>query len=773
MRAGKCSTQDMVVSGGIRTMRALIAFVCILITLPAFAQVPGADWAGSDDVTFYLDFEDTTYALKAAGNPYQFGYNFELVDGGLRGTAWQATHRLGYIGFDGLDNVPLEAGTVSMYVKSGDANIFTDGEAHCFASLCRTTEGMLTDESLWPKQGLAMSLRKTEANTIDLIAHVGGDEWNWDAEDVVVASVDAAGLDPDGWHHLAFSWDFDSRGMWLVVDGEVAEGEIPETIERPHEYLAAIFGNTYHYRRENQQPLGGMMDEIAILSVPWPEAESVMAADAPLTAERPQDPTWTAEATLFPDDPDLARCEQVARQHLRMMLETQRHGGWCLSIKWPSMLQWTAKFRMPEPRNMIWLSKDSHTAFGAAEMLFAYEATGDERYLQAARATGDMYIETQNDEFGLWHHGYYYEDGRYIPDAGHHALIQDHCQTGPIFLLCYLHRVTGEQKYLDAAKKGADFLIIAQNANGSWPHHWLLKTETGVTARGIEGGGEVNDYGTSGPVQALLNMHEYTGDERYREAALRGADWLVEAFIDNGEIAGWAGQYDAENNPAPARHFEPPSVTQYGARWAASGLYAAYRETLDEKYLAPMARVIEWFNDNAIMFDGEEGWWWDYDAETGRPIKMYRNEVYFLDDPAQVEKLVEVTAADGPPRPADRVNVPGLRNQYEDVVAHPEGRVREQPTQEELAEYVERTAPYYVRAFIEGGSPPLNERVGLYTWEYQSGLGTNLVRHQVVRFCDLMMRARAARGDIPADNPLFRRIDAYVSWNKVLLDYGE
>lgn len=749
-------------------MRFLVAILCILITLPALAQVPGADWAGANDVSFYLDFEDTTYAWKAAGNPYQFGNNWELVDGGLAGKAWRNTHKLGYIGFDGLDNVPLEAGTVSMWVRSGDANIFADGKPHSFAALCRTTEGMIDQEDLWPKQGLSLSLRKSEDNTIDLIAHVGGDEWNWDADEVVAASTDVSGLSADQWHHLAFSWDFGDRGMWLVVDGTVVEGEIPGVVERPHEYLAAIFGNTYEYRAEDQEPLDGMMDEIAILSAPWPEAQQVMATDAPLTADRPGDPTWTAEATLFPDDPNLARCEQVARQHLKMMLATQRYGGWCLNIKWPSNLQWTAKFRMPEPRNMIWLSKDSHTAFGAMELLFAYEALGDERYLEAARATGEMYLTTQDEEFGLWHHGYYYEDGEYIPDAGHHALIQDHCQTGPITLLCYLHRVTGGQKYLDAAKRGADFLIRAQNPNGSWPHHWLLETQTGVTARGIEGGGEINDYGTSGPVQALLNMHEYTGEERYREAALRGADWLVEAFIDNGAIAGWAAQYDADNNPAAARHFEPPSVTQYAPRWAAGGLYAAYRETGDEKYLAPMKRVLEWFETNKV--GGEDAWWWDYDVETGRPIQMYRNEIYYLDDPAQVQAYVEATGADGPPQPRDSVNVAGLRNQYEDVVAHPQGQEREQPTREELAEYVERTAPYYVQAFIEGGSPPLNQRVGLYTWEYQSGLGTNLVRHQCVRFCDLLMRARAARGDIPVDNPLFRRIDAYIGWNKILLD---
>ncbi len=753
-------------------MRSLLICLCILITLPALAQVPGAGWAGSDEVTFYLDFNDTTYAWKAAGNPYQFGNNWELVDGGLDGKAWRNTTKLGYIGFDGLANVPLEAGTVSMYVKSGDANIFADSRVHCFAALCRTIEGMVAKTELWPEQGLALSLRKTEGNTIDLIAHVGGDEWNWDAEEVVVASADASQLNPRAWHHLAFSWDFATRKVWLAIDEEATEGAIPEAVKRPHEYLAALFGNSHEYRAEDQQPLNGMMDEIAILSVPWPQAQQVMAGDAPLgaraQAERPTDPTWTAEATLFPDDPDLARCEQVARQHLQMMLETQRHGAWCLRVNWPSKLQWTAKFRMPEPRNMIWLSKDSHPAFGAAEMLFAYEATGDERYLESARATGEMYLETQNEQYGLWHHGYYYDNGEYVPDAGHHALIQDHCQTGPIFLLCYLHRVTGEQTYVDAAKRGADFLILAQNPNGSWPHHWLLATQTGVTARGVEHGGEINDYGTSAPVATLLNMYAYTGDESYREAALRGADWLIASFIDTGKIAGWAGQYDADNQPAAARHFEPVAVTQYGARWAATGLYAAYKETRDEKYVAPMKRLLEWFEANKIDVDGKDAWWWDYDVETGRPIQMYRNEVYFMDDPARVREYMAATGRDTPPQPHDSVNVQALRNQYEQMLVRPEGRVMAQPTREELTAFVERSAPYYVNAYIEGGAPPLNQRVGLYTWEYASGLGTNLVRHQVVRICDLLMRARAVRGEIPVDNPLFRRVDAFVGWNKVL-----
>ena len=750
-------------------MRYPLVVLLLTVAVAAGAQVPGARWAGHEAVTFYLDFEDGTYAWKAAGNPYQFGAEFELVEGGPAGQAWRNTSRMGYLGFDGLDNVPLEAGTVSLHVRSGEGSIFADGRAHSICALPRTIEGMVAQRELWPAQGLALALRKTEANTLDLIAHVGGDEWMWGSEPTVLASTDVSGLAPGEWHHFAFSWDFATRAVWLVVDGAVTEGAIPEAIERPHEYLCAIFGNTQEYRAEHQQPLDGLLDEIAILSVPWPEARDIMASDAPLTTARPEDPKWTAEATLFPDDPDLARCEQVARQHLDMLVATQRHGGWCLNIKWPSRLQWTAKFRMPEPRNMVWLSKDSHTAFAATQLLFAYEALGDERYLRAARNTGEMYLATQDPELGSWVHGYYYDDGAYVPDAVN-PLIQDHCQSGPLMLLCYLHRVTGEERYLDGAQRSAEFLIRAQNPSGSWSHHWDVERAVGVQAYGAERGGEVNDYGTSGPIGALLSMYRYTGEERYRDAALRGADWLVAAFIDTGTPAGWAGQYDEANQPVAARHFEPPSVTQYAARWAASGLFAAYSVTLDEKYLAPVRRVLEWFEANRV---GDEGWWWDYDVPTGRPISMYRRDVYFLDDPAQVQAYLAATASESPPRPHDWVNVPALHNELAQTEQYPQGRIMDPPTGEELAAYVADSAPRYVSAYIEGGSPPLNERVGLYTWDSQAGWGTNLVRHQVVRFCDLLMRARAARGDIPVENPLFRRIDAWVGWNKILLDYDD
>lgn len=739
-------------------VRSAALALAVLISANAFAQVPGADWAGDDAVTFYLDFEDEALAWKAAGNPCQFGDLFEVVPSDLHGQAWRNTGRMGYIGYDGLANVPLEAGTVSLQVKSGEGNIFADGRAHGICSLVRTTAGMTGQRDLWGTQGLGLVLRKSEGNQMELTAIAGGDRWQRFGEETVVASLDASALDPAQWHHLAFSWDFATRRIWLAVDGNEAEGAIPEAIERPHEYAAMILGNTQDYLSENQAPLDGLLDEVAMLSVPWPQAREVMTAHAPYAAARPQAPAWETPATLFPDDSELAHCEEVAREYLEVLVQTQRHGGWGLSIKWPSLLHWSAKFRMPEPRNMLWLSKDNHTAFTAAQLLFAYEALGDGRYLEAARNTGEMYLATQDPELGSWVHGYYYEDGEYVPDSDT-PLIQDHVQTGPLMLLCYLHRVTGDERYLEAARRNADFLIRAQNPNGSWAHHWDVERGVGVTASGAEGGGEINDFGTSGPVAALLNIYRYFGEERYREAALRGADWLIDSFIDTGKLAGWAGQYDAQNQPVAARHFEPPAVTQYGARWAADGLFAAYAVTRDDRYLAPVRRVVEWFEANRV---GDDGWWWDYDIESGRPISMYSREIYFLDDPAQVQALMTRTAAATPPKPSDSVKFESLRTQLERIEGEPFGRVLPQPTREELAEYV---AEFKTRFAAEPHT--------LYPNRWQAGYGLTLTRYQVVRFCDLLMRARAVRGDIPLDNPLFRRIEASAGWNRILFDFDE
>lgn len=734
-----------------------MALAVSMAAAPASAlPAPGAEWAGHEAISLYVDFAEGVGAWRAAGNPWPVGRHYELPAG-----AWTNTAPDGYVAWDATENVPIESGTVSLIVRSREGNVFSDGRPHCIASLPRTVSGMYADQTRWASAGLALSLRKTAEDTLDLIVHVGGDEWMRGAEPVPVISVDAAALSPGGPHHLAFSWHWPERKLWLAIDGEEREAAIPDALQEPWPLLAACFGNTQNYLPNAQEPLDGLLDEIAIIALPWPEARAVMSGATPLTAARPALPQFGTEVTLFPDSEELARLEWLARNHLNMLVATQNHGGWDLNIQWPSLMGTNAKTRLPAPDTYVPCSKDNNTAFGAMLLAFGHEALGDERYLQAAIRTAEFYLAAQDEE-GWWCHGYWHEHGRYVPDAPI-ALVQDHVQTGPTMLLMYLHHITGEQRFADAAKRNADFLLKAQNPSGSWPHHWDPERQAGISVTGEVGAGEVNDYGTSGPIEALLWMHQLTGEERYREAALRGADWLVKVLIETDKVVGWAGQYDADNRPLPARHHEPAAVTQYAPRWATTGLLAAWRATRDERYLEPLRKVIAWFEANETA-DG--GWWWDYDVETGRPIEMYQRTIYFVDDPAQVREYADASGQPAP-KPGDWVQVEQLRAEVQRAAERPEGNLMDQPGREELAAYVAAQTPHYIEYYVRGDRQPLNEEAGLFTHESTAGTAITLGKHQIVRFLDLLMRARAARGDIPADDPALRRTEAFVGWHKI------
>jgi len=724
-------------------------------------QVTNSDASDSDasEVVFHLNFEKYPYAIKSGGNPYPIGKNFELIPKGKSGSGWTNTAKDGFIGFAGDDNIPIEKGTVSMWVKSDYKNIFNDGVKRTFVSLPRTIEGMTSDSNIWKQNGLALSLRKTEMNTLDLIVHIGGDSKMYGSIPITVISEDISNLPENEWHHFVFSWDFNDRKLWLIINGKEHEADIPKDILNPHKYLAIIFGNTEDRFLINQEPLDAIIDDITILNESYPNAGGALQRSYNGT---PQILDLKKKAEIFTTDASLSRIEEMVRTHLDLLVDTQRHGGWQLMIMWPSLLQYNGRFRLPAPKNMIGLTKDNQTAFGAAELLWAYETLGDKKYLDAAVKTGEMYLETQSDK-GYWVYGYYYEDNRYIP-ATSDVSIQDHVQTGPISFLTYLYIVTGDERYLNAAKKNADFLVNIQNPNGSWSHHYDPIVQQSLSSTGDVGGGEINDYGTSAPVEALLELYKVTGDTKYRSAALKGASWIENALIENDTVIGWAGQYNANNKPIEARHFEPVSVTQLGIHWAARGLLAAYRETKNEKFLEPLKKTLDWLDRNKVG----NGWWFDYDISTGRPIAMWQRQIYFLDDSQQIKNYVNVSGRKLP-TPTNDINYDAFRRVMKDTIKYPAGLILEIPTKGKLIEYVSDAAPIIVQKYIEGGSSPVDSETGLYLFEGPSGLYTNLVRHQVIRGLNLLMRARAARGDIPLDQPQFKHNKSFVGWHQIHL----
>ena len=358
----------------------------------------------------------------------------------------------------------------------------------------------------------------------------------------------------------------------------------------------------------------------------------------------------------------LMRVERATRRWLKIVANLQQGGGWRLKHEapWPDAprrqrpVSGASGFTIVDNRKAYSVSRT------AMQFIYAYETFGDERYLNVAKQTAELYLRSQGPD-GWWMHTIFVDrEGQpVIPQEHrdgwlkHHIMIQDHVQTGVIVFLVYMHRITNDKRYLAAAVKGADFLLLSQNPNGSWSHHWNAIARRGETDTGLEHGGELNDQATTEALRTLLLMYHVTGDKKYLPPIRRGGNWIVAAQM-KGPTFGWAAQYDKDNNPIWARTFEPPAVDDgNGNEFALRGLRFMYQLTADKKYLDAGDRCIAWLK-RAIEADKDGILWSYYDPKTGRPIMPSndrRREVYFLDTNLKMrEKAKTLYSGQGGPR---------------------------------------------------------------------------------------------------------------------------
>ena len=253
----------------------------------------------------------------------------------------------------------------------------------------------------------------------------------------------------------------------------------------------------------------------------------------------------------------------------------------------------------------------------------AYEVLGDRRWLDAARNTADLLLKAKTSA-GIWSSNYLMIEGKrpvpYLPFGDADVLgLEDDIQTHPIMMLIWLWRLTKDMHYRDTAIKGAELLIRAQNANGSWPQYWSLSDGK---PRG-HGHSVLNDGATTEPMFVLLMMYHATGDERWLAPIPQAVDWIISAQNRQGGIPGWAEQYDADNKPSWGREFEPPAVCPVPTNMAITGLDLAYRLTGNDKYLEPMRTLAGWLKENM-----RDEWGFYTDPKTAEPIHALNGKVY-------------------------------------------------------------------------------------------------------------------------------------------------
>lgn len=128
-----------------------------------------------------------------------------------------------------------------------------------------------------------------------------------------------------------------------------------------------------------------------------------------------------------------------------------------------------------------------------------------------------------------------------------------------------------------------------------------------------------NDATTPRVIETLLEAWKYTGQARYRAAALRTADWLLRAQFPAPQ-PGWAQAYDYAMNPTWTRIYEPPALSARETAYVIRTLLNAYRLTRNAAYKTAAERAESWLRPLAVR-KGAVMWWPMFvEFESNKPV---------------------------------------------------------------------------------------------------------------------------------------------------------
>ena len=141
--------------------------------------------------------------------------------------------------------------------------------------------------------------------------------------------------------------------------------------------------------------------------------------------------------------------------------------------------------------------------------LLLSQQTGERRWLELAQRWGEHGLTIQESDGG-----FYLIDSEYYNTD----LAADELRG-----LAFLFELTGDQRYLQAAARFADWHLARQRSNGSWP---LSIDRDGNVVVPTVGPGDMPNL-----TIALLRLHHLTGRQDYLAAAVRATDYSLSMQI--------------------------------------------------------------------------------------------------------------------------------------------------------------------------------------------------------------------------------------------------
>ncbi|MDP6505553.1 MAG: hypothetical protein QF886_18175, partial [Planctomycetota bacterium] len=469
-------------------------------------------------------FDEGLHANQGAANPFSASGNVELVEGRSGKAVRFANDRPAEVPweksavlFDGT-NVPADKGTISFHLRSPPGeNCWRDGKRHWLATL-------VPDAGVWGftfgEEGTALAIVKDEDDTISFrVYQLHDNRMNIELRatldimppDDVPLKLDCKSYKAPDWQSIRFSWDKTKQQVSLSTGGKTVHGECQL---RKSKYLCLLLGSPPLPRLNEEYGWYGDLDDLLVDDRTLSEAPK-LGLDLPAPAASMARPSNTPEPAKHLKGTKYELAESFLRTHMRRVEESQKFGGWNYSVAFPSMISFlSSKVTVPWGNNYFNNQLGQNSPDTAIMVLEIYETLGEESYLEIAKRTAETLLRIQRPD-GSWAQAVYFRsNGELAERYGNYAVFKDNAQAAPVRFLLYLNRFAPKKEYLEACVRTVDFMLKAQNPNGSWSIYFDRKLGHGMTYQNKQGGAH-NDRATTDAMRTLLVMYYQTGELKY------------------------------------------------------------------------------------------------------------------------------------------------------------------------------------------------------------------------------------------------------------------